>query len=202
MRHGPDLVSFLADTWSSIAAVVRDLDEQAWHTPSPLPGWTVKDCVSHITGVEASLSGRPDPPPERPVDHPWLRNDLARAVEVAVERRRPWPPEQVLAEFEAVTADRLAALRRLGPADFAAESWTPVGPGTVERLLEFRVLDSYVHEHDIRVALGLPWRLDAPATDHVWTMTTATWPRQVARVAGAPDGTVVEVKNFSNKCNG
>lgn len=184
----------LADVWSAIASLGRTLDDRAWSTPTPLPGWTVKDVLSHLTGVELALMGRPDPPPERPLDYPWIRNDFARGVEVAVERRRPRPPAEVLAEFEAVTAERLAALRALDEEGFAAESWTPVGPGTVERLLHFRVFDSWVHEHDIRAALGLAWRFDSPAFERAWAMTAGGWPRQVVKVAGAPDGTVVTLR--------
>lgn len=193
MSTGPVSVEQLADVWSAVAALGRTLGADDWSTPTPLPGWTVKDVVSHLTGIELALMGRPDPPPERPIDHPWVRNDFARAVEVAVERRRPWPPAEVLAEFEAVTAERLAALRALDEAGFAAETMTPVGPGTVERLLHFRVFDSWVHEHDIRAALGLAWRFESPAFERAWAMTAGGWPRQVVKVAGAPDGTVVRI---------
>jgi uncharacterized protein (TIGR03083 family) len=191
---GPASVEALADVWSAILALGRTLDDAAWATPTPLPGWTVKDVVSHISGTELAFMGRPDPRPERPIDHPWIRNDFARHVEVAVERRRPWPPAEVLAEFEAVTSERLAGLRALDEAGFAAETITPVGPGTVERLLHFRVFDSWVHEHDIRAALGLPWRFESPAFGRTWEMTVGGWPRQVVKAAGAPDGTVVVVR--------
>jgi uncharacterized protein (TIGR03083 family) len=194
MSTGPASVEQLADVWSAVADICHTLDAASWSTPTPLPGWTVKDVVAHLTGVELSLMGRPDPPPERPITHPWVRNEFARAVEVAVERRRPWPPEAVLAEFEAVTAERLAALRALDDAGFAAETMTPVGPGTVERLLQFRVFDGFVHEHDIRAALGLAWRFDSPAFARAWDMTAGGWPRQVVKVAGAPDGTVVRIR--------
>lgn len=194
MSTGPASVEQLADVWSALAHLGRTLDAGTWSTPTPLPGWTVKDVVSHLTGVELALAGRPDPPPERPIEYPWIRNDFARSVEVAVERRRPWPPAEVLAEFEAVTTERLAALRALDEAGFAAPAMTPVGPGTVEQLLQFRVFDSWVHEHDIRAALGLAWRFDSPAFERVWEMTTGGWPRQVAKVAGAPDGTVVRIR--------
>ena len=53
----------------------------------------------------------------------------------------------------------------MSDADFDAPSFTPVGPGTYARFTSIRVFDVWVHERDIRVALGLPGNDAGPAAE-------------------------------------
>ena len=53
-----------------------------------------------------------------------------------------------------LTTERIVKLRALDEAGFGADSWTPMGPGTVRTLLPFRIFDSWVHEQDMRRAVG------------------------------------------------
>jgi len=62
----------------------------------------------------------------------------------------------VLDRFRQVTSRRLAALEAMTQADFDAPSWTPAGPNeTYGRFMRIRHFDCYLHEHDMREALGL-----------------------------------------------
>ncbi len=62
-----DVVRQLADEWAAIAALGAELNEDDWNAPSDLPGWTAKDCLSHMVGSELMLLG--EPAPEVSVDH-------------------------------------------------------------------------------------------------------------------------------------
>lgn len=42
------LVADLAAEKADLVAVLRGLLEQRWHTPTPAPGWTVRDQVAHL----------------------------------------------------------------------------------------------------------------------------------------------------------
>jgi uncharacterized protein (TIGR03083 family) len=121
-------------------------------------------------------------------DH--LKNDVGVRNEVWVEAWRDRAGSDVLREFRAVTRERLAALRA-PDTDFGADSWTPVGPGTVRDLLPFRVFDSWVHEQDMRRALGrLPGEDDAVG-EMAFDRITAVLPMIVGKRVAPPEGTVV-----------
>ena len=68
--------------------------------PTCLPGWTVRDQLSHLTGTEEMLAGLPTPDVD--VSHlAHLRNDIARANEAWIESRRALPGAEVLTAFRA-----------------------------------------------------------------------------------------------------
>jgi uncharacterized protein (TIGR03083 family) len=146
-------VDALESTWSGLASVCSDLTSAEWDAPTELPGWSVKDNVSHVVGVELFLLGEPYPEHVVP-DLPHVRNDAGRWVEVPVDVRRPVPGASVLAELRAVTARRLADLRAL---DDAALEDTVRGvmdfPMKLAHLLGMRVFDSWAHEQDVRRAV-------------------------------------------------
>ena len=108
-----------------------------------------------------------------------------------VGSRRARSGAECLAEFVAVTDERLAQLRGFGPDDFAAESWTPTGPGTVRDLLPFRIFDAWVHEQDMRRAVAVPGDLDGPVADAAMTRIATTMPFVVGKKVAPPDGTTV-----------
>lgn len=158
------LVSGLEQTWAGLIAAVSDLTPEQWDTPTELPGWSVKDNVSHVVGVELFLMGEPFPAHQPPAGLPHVRNDAGRWTEVPVDLRRGLPGEVVLAELRDVTERRLKALRAL---DEAALQETVLGvlgaQMKQQHLLGLRVFDSWGHEQDVRRALGRPGGLDSDA---------------------------------------
>jgi uncharacterized protein (TIGR03083 family) len=143
-----------------------------------------------VTDIEARLLGRPAPDHELPDDMPHVKNDFGRSNEVFVDARRSWSGADVLAEFHDVTRARVEQLRDPGH-DFGAESFTPVGPGTVRDLLPFRVFDAWVHEQDIRSAVGRPGHREGPVAEMALERAIAPMPYVVGKKAGAPDGATV-----------
>jgi uncharacterized protein (TIGR03083 family) len=186
-----EIVDRLEEVWTSIGQLGAGLDEQQWTLPTECPGWTVQDQIAHLAHIEGRLLGRADPDDRLPADVPHVRNAFGRANEVFVESRRGWPGTQVLAEFCEVTGARLAVLRSLTDDGFGAESWTPVGPGTVRELLPFRCFDSWVHEQDIRRAVGRPGDLDSAVAEHALGMVTQAMPFVIGKKVAPPEGTVV-----------
>jgi uncharacterized protein (TIGR03083 family) len=149
------VVDALADVWSSMQELGADLDEAQWKLPTDCPGWTVQDNLAHILSIESVILGRPQPEIELP-QLPHVKNDLGRSNEIWVESFRSLSGAEVLDRFREVAGLRLAELRSLTEADWSAASWTPTGPGTVRDLIPFRVLDSWIHELDMRRAVGRP----------------------------------------------
>jgi uncharacterized protein (TIGR03083 family) len=189
-RADQDLVDRLEEVWGSIDRLCTRLTQDEWKTGTECPGWSVQDNVAHIAGIESNLLGRPAPV-HTPPDAPHIKNDIGRSNEVWVDSRRSRSGVEVLAEFREVTRARLAALRSMDDDDFGAESWTPAGPGTVRELLPFRIFDSWVHEQDMRRAVGRPGNIDGPAAELTLGRIAGTMPYVVGKKVGPPDGTTV-----------
>lgn len=184
------LVDRLEEVWSSTARLGDSLSEADWKAPTECPGWRVQDCLVHVIGIESVLLGRPQPAVEELPDGPHIKNDIGRSNEVWVEAYRDRSGPDVLEEFRAVTAERLAALRA-PDMDFGAETWTPVGPGTVRDLLPFRVFDSWVHEQDMRRAVGKPGGWDGDAARVSLDRVSGVMPMIVGKKVKPADGTTV-----------
>ena len=186
-------VALLREEYRQLTDICAPLDAVQWDTPSCLPGWTVRDVVSHIIGVEAGLLGEAVPSVD--VSHlSHLKNPIAEANELWVEGNRGLAGEEMVARLEDVTSRRLAALDAMTQADFDAPSWTPAGKDeTYGRFMRIRHYDCFLHEQDIRLALGqapretaadLASSLDAVATGLGYI---------VGRKAGMPDGARVAI---------
>ena len=188
-----ELIDLLDEVWGSMSDLGQGLSEGDWKTPTDVPGWSVQDNLVHITSMEWRLLGRPAPEHVPPADLPHVKNEIGRANEVFVDSRRASAGADALAEFREVVAARLEQLRNYGPDDFAADSWTPVGPGTVRDLLPFRVFDSWVHEQDMRRAVGRPGDLDGAVAENALDRIVASMPFVVGKRVGPPDGTTVHL---------
>jgi uncharacterized protein (TIGR03083 family) len=184
------VVAELAEVWTSLLGLAAELADGDWDRPSPCPGWSVRDVYSHVIGTEAGLLGRdPAPPLEAHGSH--VRNDMGRSNEAEVLLRRGRPGSAIVAELEEVTSARLAALRAMTDEDFAAEAWSPAGPGTYEDFMAVRVFDCWVHEQDVRRAVGRPGHLSGAAVDRSLAATVSVMPYVVGKRAGAPEGVTV-----------
>jgi uncharacterized protein (TIGR03083 family) len=150
-------VAALGEVWTSLGELLGELSDDEWRLGSPLPGWSVQDNVAHIVGTEAMLSGEPAPSIEidRSVNE-HVRNDIGVFNEQWVQALRAVPPNEVLSRFREVAGERLAALDAMSEEEWNAESFTPAGKDTFGRFMQIRVFDCWLHEQDIRDAVGRP----------------------------------------------
>jgi uncharacterized protein (TIGR03083 family) len=189
-EHADHVVEQLEREWEILGALLHELDDAEWDIPSELPGWTVKDCVSHITGTERQMMG--DPLPLVAIDHlDHVANPFGEMVEVWVEERRPWTAAQVLAEFDEQISRRVASLRATTNDDLEATSPTPLGEMSNRDFLKVRVFDSWMHEQDIRRVVGRPGHLDGPVVEVALERIEGALGYVVGKRAGAPDGASV-----------
>ena len=184
-------VDMLQHVWHSMTELGASLDEVEWKAPSECTGWSVQDNLVHITAMERFILGDPLPTEDVPDDLPHVKNDVGRSNERWIESRRAWAGADALAEFVTTTDARIAQLRELDDDGFAADSWTPMGPGTVAGLIGFRIFDSWVHEQDMRGALERPGDLDSDAARFSTGMMLDVLPYVVGKKVGAPDGSTV-----------
>ncbi len=183
-------VDRLEEVWSSTARLGDSLSETDWKAPTECPGWSVQDNLAHIIGIESVILGRAGPDVVELPEAPHLKNEIGQSNEVWVEVYRDRSGAEVLEEFRSVTGERLAALRA-PDMDFGADAWTPVGPGTVRDLLPFRVFDSWVHEQDMRRAVGKPGGWDGDAARVSLDRAAGVMPMIVGKKVKPADGTTV-----------
>jgi uncharacterized protein (TIGR03083 family) len=158
------LESQLDEVWSSLATLGAGLSDAEWDAPTACPGWPVSAQYAHVIGTESVLLGRPSPelPPVQ-LDH--VRNDIGGFNEAWILSMAAEPRQSVLDRFVEVTSARRKALAAMGEDEFAADSWTPIGPADYRRFMQIRVFDCWVHEQDIRYSIGRPGHDDGPVAD-------------------------------------
>ncbi len=188
---GEPVVEVLAEVWASMASACTGLTPEEWERPTDCPGWSVRDQLSHIIGFERVLAGEQAPPAvtERP-DH--VRNDVGAINEAMVEARRSEPGGDVLAEFVAVTGQRLAGLRALPPDRFDEIGWSPLGEQPFREMLRTRLFDSWIHEQDIRRALGRPGGRGGGGEAETLDRVASTMPFVVGKKVKPPEGSTVD----------
>jgi len=186
------VVALLREEWASISDLLAALDDDDWSRPA-LPGWDVHDVVAHLVGGERGLTGAERPKAAADIgDH--VRNDIARLNEDWVVSLRDRSPAELLADFDAVTETRLAALEQMTVADFDAPSWTPVGEGTYGRFMQVRLFDAWMHEQDIRAATGRPGHETGPAAEESLSEVVGALGYIIGKRGKAPDGTSVTIR--------
>ena len=189
---GEPVVELLDEVWTSTADAIEGLDVGEWARPSELPGWTVKDVLSHVAGSEASLLGEPAPAVDiSHLDH--VKTPFQEMLELPVEAWRPRSGAEVRNWFDDVTGRRVAALRAMTPEEMGAPSWSPIGEVPYREFMRVRVFDCWMHEQDIRRVVGRPGHLAGPALEPVVERFRGALGVVVGKRAAAPDGTTVVI---------
>jgi uncharacterized protein (TIGR03083 family) len=185
-----DTIDKLEAIWTSTSALCATLVDAEWNLLTDLPGWTVQDNLAHMIGTERSLEGLPlagrlDAFPNH------VKNPIGEFNEGELEARRQLTGPEVLAEWNDLVQRRLATLRGADESYFARDMMTPTGPGTMADFLHIRVLDCWVHEQDMRRAVGRAGHLDGPAAEHTIDRLLRTLPIVVGKRAATPEGRAV-----------
>jgi uncharacterized protein (TIGR03084 family) len=139
----------LAAEHAALDAIVAPLDDAAWDTPTPAPGWTIRDQIGHLwffdgtavlaatdaeafkRSTEAILSGEPDA--------------------ILAQPRAMTPPE-LLAEWRQGRARMLEVFRSLDPS--ARVPW--YGPPMAARsFATARLMETWAHGQDVADTLGV-----------------------------------------------
>ena len=184
------IVSCLDIVWESMSRLCEPFTEAQWKLATDCAGWSVQDQLSHITGSESRLAGSPAPD-HTPPESPHVKNQIGAANEIHVDYRRSWPGSKVLEEFNRVTARRREMLNDITEDDLTVETQNPTGSGTAADALYIRIFDAWVHEQDIRRAVGAPGHFEGPVAEYSMNRMADVMPYVVGRRAAAPDGATV-----------
>lgn len=189
------LAAYVEVWWQAIGdftALADTLTDEDWSRPTDLAGWDVKAVVSHVAHLESILGGGPHETAEIG-EAPHLQRPQQQFTEIGVVTRRTTAPGEIVDQIRRYAAVRHEALLADPPTDpdakapgiFGAIGWST---GT---LLRNRPLDVWMHEQDIRRAVGRPGGLDSPAADHTAAYLLESLGFVLARRAGAAPGTSV-----------
>ena len=194
----PAVLAGLFGVWRDLDALVGEFDDTQWQTATSLPGWTVHDVISHLIGVESMLQGVDTP--EADIDVSTLehvRNDIGVSNERWVRKLRAASAADLVDNFRATTAKRRKALSDLSNSQWNELTATPAGPDSYGRFMRVRIFDCFMHEHDIRDAIGQPanaGELVRPAADLALDEMAASMGFVVGKLGAAPDGSRVSLE--------
>ncbi|MFC8407093.1 maleylpyruvate isomerase family mycothiol-dependent enzyme [Streptomyces griseoincarnatus] len=186
-----------ADAWShsieAISELVQPLPEADWNRRTPCPGWSVRDVVSHVIGLDSEMYGDPRPIHTLPRDLFHVTNDHQRYMEMQVDVRRHHTAPEMTSELELMIIRRNRQLRNESR-DPGAKVRGPLGTElTLEESMRRHAFDVWAHEQDLRTALGRPGNLDSPGALVARDVLLDELPRVVADLAQAPRSSAVVV---------
>jgi uncharacterized protein (TIGR03083 family) len=195
MSTDQDRLSGYIQAWQEslddVIALLRDLDDAAWSTPTDLPGWDVRSVAAHLAHLEAELSGE-----SAPVDAALLTDTKALTAsftQAGVDARAQATRAQILDELTRAAAARREQLAADPPTDASAPA--PLAPGGLgwswEVLLRNRAVDVWMHGQDIRRAVGRPGALNDAGSATVVTVFAMSFPYAVGKRVAPPAGTTV-----------
>lgn len=151
----------------AILNLAEELDDADWARPTDCDEWTVKDVVAHLAHLESELCHT-----EQNSYAKTAGTSVAEAyTALGVEARRDRTPAELIEELASAVELRASRLADLPEDPSEAAPVTPGGvPWSWDTLLRNRSIDMWVHEQDIRRAVGRPGGLDTTGA-HVAVMT-------------------------------
>ncbi len=136
-------------------ATVAGLSDEDWAVPSRCEGWSVKDVVAHIVGVnafwrasvQAGLSGRPTRMLAGfdPVTTPASMVDAMRALTAG----------ELVEQLESSNDSLLDLVGTIDDEQWSLPAEAPPGHVPIRLVIQHALWDCWVHERDIALVLGL-----------------------------------------------
>jgi uncharacterized protein (TIGR03083 family) len=132
------------------------LDDAAWRAPSRCEGWSVQDVASHLDStnrfwafsIAAGLAGSPT--------KALVGFDPKATPAALVAAAGTPPPADTLAQLADSSAELCSAIAGLTGDQWATIAEAPAGHVPIRLLVHHALWDSWVHERDIALPLGLP----------------------------------------------
>ena len=134
---------------------LRELDDERWAATTRCDAWDAKDVVNHLVSADGfwalTLQGRHNPEPTT-----FLRGfDPTASPEAIIAPSRAQPVRAALEAFEASTAQLTEALAGVGEDEWTSVSESPFGHVPVRVIAAHSFWDSWLHERDVLLPLGI-----------------------------------------------
>ena len=143
-------------------AVFESLSAEEWALPSGCEGWRIQDVAAHSS---SNFKATVEPPAEATEPVPPMPAE--RLMDMLVEPRQPWTPEQVLDELRTYAPPLVETLRALQEEPLASTPLTMADLGTYEmhQLADAYAFDLYCHLRIDVLAPRGPVVREVPAAD-------------------------------------
>lgn len=156
----PKLLDDLQAEHDDLVAAMAGISEADWDAPTPAPGWSTRDQISHLAffdGVTVTALTDPD---AFAAMREEIMKDLSGYVESVGANNRDRSADEMLAWFAQERAALVKALRDLDPS--AKVPW--FGPSmSAASKATARIMETWAHGQDVVDGLGL----DRPVTDRI-----------------------------------
>lgn len=172
--------------------LLESIPEEQWETPTDLPGWDVRAVASHVAHLESILAGGPEETAEVG-EPPHVTGFMGLYTEIGVVNRRGASADAIINEIREATTARHTRLVSDPPTD-ASGSPEPIFGGVPwdwRRLLRNRPLDVWMHEQDVRRAVGRPGGMDTAPAKHTAEYLAESLGFVLGKKVGAPAGTTL-----------
>ena len=135
--------------------MLGSLTEGQWATASRCAEWTVRDVIAHLVTVNAFwrgsiVAGLADAPTRMLVGF-----DPAATPPLLVDSMSSLSTEDVLDQFSATTEALIDVVSGLTDTQWMAAAESPAGIVPVSLLVQHALWDSWVHERDVAIPLGI-----------------------------------------------
>jgi uncharacterized protein (TIGR03084 family) len=155
-----EICTDLAEEHAVLDAIVADLDEAAWNTPTPAEGWTIKDQISHLAYFDnrARLAATDR---EGFAEHiKEVLKDIQGFKEHYINTGRSMSIPELLEWWREERTSLVSALESLDP-KFRIPWYGP--PMSTKSHATARLMETWAHGQDIVDALGV----HRPPTDRL-----------------------------------
>ena len=188
-----ELAGYVDVWWQAVndfLDLLEQVPEEEWSTPTDLAGWDVKACAAHTAHLEGILAGKPEETAE--VGEPaHVTGPMGLYTEIGVVNRRDASADELINEIRESVTRRHTALLADPPTDAHAKPEQIFGavPWTWRTLLRNRPLDVWMHEQDVRRAVGRPGNMDGAPAKHTAEYLAESLGYVLGKKVGAPVGT-------------
>ena len=140
--------------------MLEGLSESDWLSPTRCDSWTVQDVVAHLAGVNAfwhasvraGLAGTPT--------RVLAGFDPATTPDLMVAPMREQAPKEILDQFVSSNDAFLGVLAELDDGGWETLAESPPGHVPIRLLAQHGLWDSWIHERDVALPLGLNPRVE------------------------------------------
>lgn len=195
MDDREELAGYVEVWWRAVndlLDLLESVPEEQWSTPTDLPGWDVRAVASHTAHLESILAGGPEETAEVG-EPPHVTGFMGLYTEIGVINRRDASADAIITEIRTATTRRHTSLLQDPPTDGDASPPTIFGgvPWSWRTLLRNRPLDVWMHEQDVRRAVGRPGGMDTAPARHSAEYLAEALGYVLVKKAGAPAGTTL-----------
>ena len=193
MSDQEELAGYVEVWWQAVndfLALLETVPEEQWTTPTDLAGWDVRAVASHTAHLEGILAGAPEETADVG-EPPHVTGFMGLYTEIGVVNRKNASPDAIINEIRTAVTKRHTQLLDEPPTDGDALPSPIFGgvPWTWRTLLRNRPLDIWMHEQDVRRAVGRPGGLDTVPAKHTAEYLAESLGFVLAKKVGAPAGT-------------